>query len=333
MGCYLSSVRCYLTFWIVLSLTAAGPIRAQQDAGANIEPRTARGATTGSADRAAGNLKVDSDLVLIPVVVTDEADRPVTGLERHQFRLLDDRAEQVISHFTTEDVPVSIGIVFDSSGSMGVKLKKAQAAVIQFLRTANPADEFSLVQVNDRATMLQGLTDRVEDIQNRLLFIGSKGRTALLDGIILSLNEMRHAKHARKAMLILSDGGDNNSRYNPREVKARLREADVQVFSIGIMEPFFARGRSPEEADGAALLSGIAQQTGGHLIEVSDPDVLPGIASKIGAALRNQYVLGYVPSGDMRDGKYHRVQVKIVRPKGDPPLRLSFRSGYIASPN
>jgi VWFA-related protein len=321
---------------MILILPAAGwllSLRAQ-DGAVNIEPRTPpRDAATGSADRAAGNMRVDSNLVLIPVVVTDEADRPVTGLEREHFRLLDDRAEQVISHFTSEDIPVSIGIVFDASGSMGVKLKKAQAAVMQFLRTANPADEFSLVQVNDRAQLMQGFTDRIQDIQNRLLFIGSKGRTALLDAIILAMNEMHHAKHARKAILIISDGGDNNSRYNTKEVKARLREANVQVYSIGIMEPFGMRSRSPEEMEGAALLSSIAQQTGGQLFEVGDPEVLPSIAVRVGASLRNQYLLGYVPTTDMRNGKYHRVQVKVVRAKGSPPLRLSFRSGYFAPAN
>jgi VWFA-related protein len=340
MGCDLSFVRRHITLTLSMILTLplvvwlfslAVPIGAgAQDSVVNIEPRsTARG----SADRTAGNLRVDSNLVLIPVLVTDEADRPVTGLEREHFRLLEDKTEQVISHFAAEDTPVSIGLVFDSSGSMGAKLKKAQAAVTQFLKTANPADEFSLVQVNDRAQLLQGLTDRIEDIQNRLLFIGSKGRTALLDAIVLALNEMHHAKHARKAILIISDGGDNNSRYNQREVKARLREANVQVYSIGIMEPMGFRSRSPEEADGAALLSDLAQQTGGHLVEVGDPEELPAIAVRIGSALRNQYVLGYVPNSEKRDGKYHKVQVKIVRPKGQSSLRVSFRSGYFAPAN
>jgi Ca-activated chloride channel family protein len=341
MGCKLKGARHHITFLVVLILPAIGwllslsdpfQVRAQ-DGTVNIEPRTPPRDATGSANRAAGNLRVDSNLVLIPVVVTDESDRPVTGLERQHFRLLDDRAEQVISHFTAEDIPVSIGVVFDSSGSMGVKLKKAQAAVMEFLRTANPADEFSLVQVNDRAQLVQGFTDRIEEMQNRLLFIGSKGRTALLDAIILAMNEMHHAKHARKAILIISDGGDNNSRYNEKEVKARLREADVQVYSIGIMEPFGMRSRSPEEAAGAALLSNLAQQTGGQLFEVGDPEELPAIAVRVGASLRNQYLLGYVPTSDMRNGKYHRVQVKVVRSKGSAPLRLSFRSGYFAPAN
>jgi len=327
MGCNLSFARRLIPLSIVLILPA-------QEPNVIIQPRTPPpSAATGSADRAAPNLRVDANLVLIPVLVTDAADRPVTGLEREHFRLLDDRSEQTISHFTAEDVPVSVGLVFDSSGSMGPKLKKAQAGVMQFLKTANPADEFSLVQVNDRALLLQGFTDRIEEIQNRLMFIGSKGRTALLDAIALSLNEMRHAKHSRKAILILSDGGDNNSRYTTKEIKARLREMDVQVYSIGIMEPLAFRMRSPEEAEGAALLANIAQQTGGQLFEVGDPDELPGIAVRVSAALRNQYVLGYVPTAGMRDGKYHRVQVKLVRAKGGPPLRVSFRSGYFAPVN
>jgi Ca-activated chloride channel homolog len=342
MGCFVSFARRHLillfalissTVLYLICPSTVTNVRAQETK-VMIEPRTPPpGSETGSANRSAGNLRVDSNLVLIPVLVTDEADRPVTGLERQHFKLLDEKAEQVISHFTAEDIPVSIGVVFDSSGSMGVKLKKSQAAVMEFLRTANPADEFSLVQINERAQLLQGFTDRIQDIQSSLMFIGSKGQTALLDGIVLSLNEMRHARHARKAILIISDGGDNNSRYNEREVKARLREADVQVYSIGIMEPVALRSRSPEEASGAALMSGLAQQTGGQYFEVGDPDVLPAIAVRVGSALRNQYVLGYVPSTDMRNGKYHRVQVKVMRAKGAPPLRISFRTGYFASPN
>jgi VWFA-related protein len=316
-----------MMFWI--GLTAAGI--AQEGPRVNIEPRPAPG--TGSASRSEGNIRIDSNLVLIPVLVTDASDRAVTGLGREHFRLLDDKAEQVISHFTTEDSPVSIGVVFDASGSMGKKLSKSRAAVSEFLRSANPEDEFSLVDFNDRAELLMGFTDRISDIQNRMLFIGSKGRTALLDAIVLSLNEMRNAKHKRKAILIVSDGGDNNSRYSEREVKARLREADVQVYALGIMEPIASRFGSPEEMFGPALLGQLAQQTGGQAFEVGNIDEMPLIASKVAAALRNQYVLGYVPDAGMRDGKYHRVQVKLDRPKGTPPLHVSFRNGYFAPAN
>jgi VWFA-related protein len=305
------------------------PTRAQQ-APVTIEPRVPpRAARTGDADR----IRVDSNLVLISVLVTDGQDRSVPGLKPEQFRIWDDKDEQVISHFAAEDTPLSIGLVFDSSRSMGSKLNRSRAAVEEFIRTANPQDEFSLVKFNNSAQLVQRFTDRTEDIQNHLLFMQSAGSTALLDAVVLSMNEMRHARNARKAILIISDGGDNNSRYSAREVKARLRESDVQVYSIGIMEPFGARDLSVEETEGPALLHDIAKQTGGRLYEVDDLNILPAVAAKIGTALRNQYLLGYVPAGGKRDGKYHRVHVKLAQQKGLPRLRVSFRAGYFAPAN
>ena len=301
-----------------------------QEPRVNIEPRPPAAAPTGSADRLAPSIRVDANLVLVPVLVTDHRDRLITGLEKAHFKLFEDKVEQVITHFTSEDAPVSIGIVFDCSGSMGAKLQKSRAAVSAFLRTANPEDEFSLVLFNDRAQLANGFTDRIEEIQNRMLYTESKGRTALLDAIYLSLHEMKHAKHPRKAILIISDGGDNSSRYSYREVKNCVREADVQIYSIGILEPFGLRGRTPEELNGPALLDEVSQQTGGRLFEVDDLNELPDVANKIGTALRNQYDLGYMPSEVKRDGKYHKIQVKIDRPKGVPPLRTTFRSGYYA---
>src|SRR5262249_2213752 len=156
--------------------------------------------------------------------------------------------------FSVEDSPVSIGLVFDSSRSMGNKMQRAKAAVEEFIRTANPDDEFSLVQFNNRAQLLQGFTERAEEIQNRMMFIQPSGCTALLDAVMLSMNEMHHAKNRRKAILIISDGGDNNSRYSLRELKNRLRESDVQVYSIGILEPFGTRDMTIEEMTGPALL-------------------------------------------------------------------------------
>lgn len=311
--------------WLVFSQSRA---EAQE---VHIQPRThlTGPATTGSAER----LRVDSDLVLIPVVVTDQQDRSVTGLGREYFRLWDQKTEQTISHFTAEDTPVSIGLVFDCSRSMADKLTRSRAAVAEFIRTANPQDEFSLVRFSDRAELVQGFTNNLADIQNRMIFLQANGSTALLDAVVLSLNEMRHAKNQRKAMLIISDGGDNNSRYSIREMRDRLKEADVQIYSIGIMEPFGARLLSPEEDAGPGLLDDIARQTGGRLFVVDDLNELTRVAIKIGAALRNQYVLGYVPTGEMRDGKYHRVEVKLNPPKGLPPLRASFRSGYFAPAN
>jgi VWFA-related protein len=295
-----------------------------------IEPREpSKSASTGSADRLTPHIQVNADLVLIPVLVTDAENRLITGLEKEHFKLYDNKVEQVITHFTQEDAPVSIGLVFDCSGSMGPKLQKSRAAVADFLRTANPEDEFSLVTFNDRAHLLADFTIREQDIQNRLLFADSRGRTALLDAIYLSLHHMKHAKHSRKAILIISDGGDNASRYTTRELKEYVREADVQIYSIGIFESMAARSRSPEELFGPALLAEIAGETGGRLFEVYDVNDLSDIAARIGRALRNQYVLGFAPGAE-RDGKYHHVQVKIPKIKGLPSLHATFRSGYYA---
>jgi Ca-activated chloride channel family protein len=318
--------------WL-LALSSAGQVQAQ-DANVNIETRASGGKpASGSANRIATSIHVNSNLVLIPVVVSDRQNRMITGLAREHFRLWDDKIEQVISHFAAEDIPVSIGLVFDASGSMGGKLEESRTAVAEFIKKANPEDEFSLVSFNDHAQLRQGFTDRPEEIQNQMMQIASQGATALLDAIMLSMNEMQHAKHKRKAILIISDGGDNHSRYTTREVKDRLREADVQVYSIGIMESFTGRSRTFEELGGAALLDDISNQTGGRLFEVNDINDLSSIATKIGSALREQYILGYVPSVEKQDGKYHRVQVKIVRPKGLPALRTSFRTGYFAPSN
>jgi Ca-activated chloride channel homolog len=283
-------------------------------------------ASSGDADRLA-SIRINSDLVLIPVLVTDHQDRPITGLQKDHFKLYDDKVEQAISNFSSEDAPVSISLLFDCSGSMGPKLQKSRAAVREFLQTANPEDEFSLIEFSDRAQLVSGFTDKIEEIQNRLMFAQSKGATALLDAIYLAIHEMKNAKHTRKAILIISDGGDNSSRYTSKEVKNALREADIQVYSIGIVEPFTTR-MTPEEMTGPVLLGEIAQQTGGRLFEVYDLNDLRDIATRISAALRNQYVLGYAPPDIKHDGKYHRIQVKVERLKGLPPLRATFRSGY-----
>jgi Ca-activated chloride channel homolog len=283
-----------------------------------------------SAGRPAANIRIDTNLVLIPVLVTDQNDRLISGLGKEHFKIFDDKVEQAITQFASEDAPVSIGLVVDCSGSMGPKLAKSRAAVSDLLRTANPEDEFMLVTFNDRVRLLTGLTDRIEEIQNQMIFIQSRGQTALIDAIYLALNQMKGAKHPRKAILVISDGGDNSSRYSYGELKKLVREADVQIYSIGILEPIGTRGRSPEELAGPALLADIAGQTGGRLYEADDLSALPGIASKIGRALRNEYVLGFSPADTNRDGKYHRIRVKVEPPKGLPRLRTSFRTGYYA---
>jgi len=302
------------------------------DAKVNIEPRAKPGDKTNDAilTKRSGNIRIDTTLVQINVTVTDPLNRFVTGLEKEHFRLFEDKTEQVITDFSSEDAPLSIGLVFDTSGSMGSKLQKSRQAAAQFFKTANPEDEFFLVEFNDRPTLVQGFTTDTEDLQNRLTFTQSKGRTALLDGVYLSMNQMKKARNPRKAILIISDGGDNSSRYTESEIKNAVREADVQIYAIGIFEPMSSRGRTPEEMTGPGLLNEIAEQTGGRSFQVENLNELPDIAAKIGIELRNQYVLYYTPKNLTRDGKYRHLNVKLAQPRGLPPLKAFYRLGYYA---
>ena len=275
-------------------------------------------------------IRSDVSLVLIPVTVTDPLNRFVTGLDKEYFKLYEDKKQQQITTFSSEDAPLSIGVLFDCSGSMGPKLSKSRDAVAEFFKTANPEDEAFLVQFHDTANLVQPFTDNLEDLQNRLQFTQSKGTTALLDAIYLGMHEMKKARNPRKALLVLSDGGDNNSRYSEGEIRNLVKEADVQVYAIGIYEPVGSRSRTVEESNGPALLTEFADQTGGRQYQVDNLSELPDIAAKIGMELRNQYVLGYSPQNQERDGKYRHVEVKLVQPHGMPLLRAFWRMGYSA---
>jgi VWFA-related protein len=279
--------------------------------------------------RPTANLRVDSNLVLVPVSVCDPTNRPVTGLEKEHFKVFDDKIEQNVTHFSMDDEPVAVGLVFDVSGSMGPKLRMSRYAAAQFFRSSGNDDEFFLVTFSDQVKLVVPLTKDVEDIQNQLTFAQSKGRTALLDAMMLAMHEMKKSKKNRKALLIISDGGDNSSRYTESEVRAAVRENDVLIYAIGVYEPFGGRGRTPEEAAGPGLLTELCEQTGGRHFP-ADTNELPDIAAKIGVELRNRYVLGYSPSDQVRDGRYHKVEVKVVPPRGLPKLNAHWRLGYFA---
>ena len=316
------------------TLTGFCADRPRDNAKVTIEPRAKPSDKTAEKDavleRRQGNIRIDTTLVQVNVTVTDPLNRFVTGLEKEHFRVFEDKVEQTIAQFSSEDAPLSVGIVFDTSGSMGSKLQKSRQAVAQFLKTANPEDEFFLIEFNDRPQLVMPFTTDTEQLQSQLTFTQSKGRTALLDGIYMAMNQMKKARNPRKAILIISDGGDNSSRYTESEIRNAVREADVQVYAIGIFEPIASRGRTAEELAGPGLLSEIAEQTGGRHFPVENLNELPDIAAKIGIELRNQYVLYYSPKNQERDGKYRHVNVRLVQPKGLPPLKAFYRLGYYA---
>ncbi len=272
---------------------------------------------------------MDVDLVLVNVTVTDPFNRLVTGLEQENFRVFEDSAEQEVVHFSSEDVPISIGVVFDLSGSMANKVDKARLAAVQFFKTANPQDEFFLVSFNDRAQLTSRFTNSVEELQTRLMYTAAHGRTALLDAIYLGLSQMRGAHNAKRALLIISDGGDNHSRYTESDIKNFVKEADVQLYAIGIYDPVGYR-RTPEELNGHTLLSELTELTGGRVFPVENLNDLPDTASKIGMELRNQYVLGYKTSNHQRDSRWRKIKVKLRPPRGLPPLNVYSKTGYYA---
>jgi Ca-activated chloride channel family protein len=272
-------------------------------------------------------IRMNVDMVLIPVTITDPMNRLVTGLEQEDFQVFENSGAQKISTFACEDAPVSIGIIFDLSGSMSSKLIRARESILQFIKTANPQDEFFVIGFNDRPELIEDFTNSVEDIQARLATVRSGHRTALLDAIYYGLVKMRDARHERKALLVVSDGGDNRSRYTEGEVRSQVREADVEIYSIGIFDPY---APTPEERTGPQLLDEVSEETGGRLFRVDDLAEMGDIAEKISTELRNQYVIGYRPKNLARDGKWRKVKVKVNPPPGLPLLTVHARTGYYA---
>lgn len=274
------------------------------------------------------NIRVGTTLVVIPVTVTDSQNRFVLGLEKKDFTLLEDGVEQKVTQFAGENAPVSAGLLVDTSGSMGAKVELSRDAVAQFLRTMDRQDEACLIEFGDRARVAVTFTNNSDNIEDKLAKVEPEGLTALLDAVSVGLEEMRKAKNTRKALLIISDGGDNNSRYSAAEIKELVRKADVQVYSMGVFERFPAFALSAAELSGPKLLTELSEQTGGRAFSASSSKDLPAIAARIGIELRNQYVLAYAPSNRKKDGKYRRVEVKVMVPPGLSGLKAHWRLGY-----
>jgi len=268
------------------------------------------------------------DLVLVPVTVTDPMNRLVTGLDKENFQVFEGKDQQEVRHFSSEDAPISLGVIFDMSGSMSSKIERAREAVMEFFKTANPQDEFFLIAFADKPEEVSDFTQSVDDLQNKLIYTVPRGRTALLDAIYLGISKMREAKYPKKSLLIISDGGDNHSRYTEGEIKSLVKEADVMVYSIGIYDHDF---RSEEERLGPQLLSDVSELSGGRAFTIDNPNDLADVATKIGIELRNQYVIGYRPKNPGHDGKWHKIKVKLLPPKGLPPLHVYAKTGYYAS--
>jgi Ca-activated chloride channel family protein len=272
-------------------------------------------------------IKANVDLVLVPVTVTDQKDRLVVGLGKDNFRVYDGYDQQVIRCISAEDAPISLGIIFDTSGSMYGKMERSREAVVQFLRNANPDDEFFLIGVADRPELLVNFTSSVEAIQNGISKATPDGRTALLDAVYLGLNTMRRARHERKTLLIVSDGGENHSLYNFKEVWAVVMEAGVQIYTMGI---FDEAPRTKAERMGPDLLAAITEITGGRVFPIHNLKKIGDATAKLSIELRNQYLIAYRPSNLAHDGNWHKISVQVRPPQNGSRLRVYAKRGYYA---
>lgn len=280
----------------------------------------------------ASNLPVGSlirasvNLVMVPVTITDGMNRPVVGLEQGNFELYENKQPQEIKHFSSEDTPISVGIIVDTSGSMNYKLDRAREAVAEFCDMANPNDEFFMITFADTPRLATDFTTRQEQLQNDLLTARSKGRTSLLDAIYMGVRKMHNARYSRRALLILSDGGDNHSRYSDRDVKSAVKEADVLIYAVGTFDRYV---NTQEELMGPELLRSITGLTGGQTFTLSNVNEMPAVTRAIGTQLRHQYMLAYEPQSKPKDGKWHKISVKLRLPnKLQHFLHVDARTGY-----
>lgn len=321
---------------LVLPLWLARPASAQDDPLDQVHVRTplpmtkadaAVPLTPGASLRNGITFRIDTNLVLVPVTVTDPMDRLVTGLAKQNFTVLEDNRRQSIRTFSCEDSPVSVGVILDLSGSMKDKIVRARGAILQFMKTSNPRDQFFVIGFNNRPYLLSDFTSDVDKIESNLDTVEPEHRTALLDAIYFGLEKMKQAMYPRKALIIVSDGGDNNSRYTEGEVRSAVRESDVQIYALGIFDP---QADTPEEQTGPLLLNALAKDSGGRLFRVDDLSEMADIATRISMELRNEYVIGYHTNDTKMDGKWRKVKVKLLPPPGLPPLTVHARNGYYA---
>ncbi len=310
-----------------LGLCAAAPLlHGQSSENTSIQPR--RKPDSKEPAMPSANLRVDTNLVLVPTTVNDEFNRPVTGLEKDNFRVFDNNIEQPITSFSSDDEPIALGFIFDTSGSMTGTLPGGRAAASEFLKMSNPEDEFFLVEFDNKPRLVIPLSSNTSEIGLEVAMTKAQGSTALIDGLFMGIHEIHKSKKAKKALVLISDGGENHSRYSPGEIKRVVKESDVLIYTVALSGEF-----NPDSAAGLEMMTGISELSGAHMFYVGGGNGLSDIAEKIGIELRNRYVLGYTPHDQERDGKYHKIGVKLVPPRGLPKLQAHWRKGYYAPTN
>jgi Ca-activated chloride channel family protein len=260
------------------------------------------------------SLKVDIDLVMVSVGVRDSDNRAITDLKAENFQIFEDKVEQKIRYFSSEVAPISLGIIFDMSRSMQKKLPFARDAALKFLETGTPDDEYFLVEFSSRAELAQGFTTDITRLRDKLSLVPAQGNTALYDGVYLGLAQLKRGQNPRKALLLITDGEDNHSRYSRRDIREFVRESDAQIFVIDM---------------GRALVGELADMTGGHSYRASAND-LEETCEKIAMELKSQYVIGYESTNTNKDGRFRKLRVKVNPPAGMSKFSAHARDGYYA---
>lgn len=268
-------------------------------------------------------------VVTVNVSVTDKQSRQIAGLNKDHFEIYEDKVRQQIEFFSDEDKPVSVGIIFDLSGSMKDKIARARDALKAFVDTCHTDDDYFLVGFNERATLLSGISDGMT-VLRRLDLAEPRGQTALYDAAYLGVEKVKEGRHDKRALLIISDGQDNASKYSYGELRKLLKEADVQVYCIGINEQGFGANNILDR-QGQLILEEIAHSTGGIAFEPHSFEELHDSVTRIALALRHQYSIGYVPVNEQRDGKWRKIKVRVNAPRGLPSLTVRAKEGYYAT--
>ncbi|MBE7516292.1 MAG: VWA domain-containing protein [Chloracidobacterium sp.] len=277
-------------------------------------------------------VKVKTDLVTLTLTVTDNYGRYISGLKKNAFSVSDNGEPQDITFFSDSDAPVSVGILFDVSGSMnGEKIAKARNALSRFLMTSHPSDEYFLIAFSSRAQLLLDRTRDSDAVLQKLTLVQPKNDTALYDAVYLGIERVTRGAHQKRALLVISDGQDNASRYNFTEVRRLIKEADVVTYAVGIISPHDQS--TAVGLQGQAFLDEITSVTGGKAFYPNTDVEMDEIFERIALELRHQYTIGYTPKDFQPDGSWRRVKVKVKPPRGLPRLTVRARDGYYATPN
>lgn len=310
--------------WTPLALTFTLAMAQTHDSGPLLLDRVSpvkRAPANSSSD-----LKISVNMTLVPVTVLDNMGRSVTGLTPQNFRVFDNSHQVPIASFARQDQAIAVGLVFDCSRSMMDKYRNEREAPRQLFQQLSPQDQSLLVTVSDRASLRSPLTADLGDISDQLMFTHPTGSTPLLDGIHMALVELKKSHLGRKALVVVSDGGDNNSRFTLREIESLMAESDTQIFTVLL----YNNPQAPEEVTGPDLLDHLAAKSGGVNFVIRNIDEIHQVMAKIGINLHNEYVLGYYMPDDGRSGQYRRIGVQLLLPPGTPRLSIHARQGYYA---